>query len=191
MASESKELATTRRRNLKHGEELGTRLIAAAQTVERHEITRYGAPVACAKRLGLSVATDIIQEMWVFTSISNDCSPCKPKSGEGDPPTDAGRNTEADFWGERRPNETHASTTDPHARRKGAGKEAKLCFLGHALMENRSGLVVGACLTRADGHAERAAALALIEPYADRPRTITLGLTKPLTPRTLSTSCRP
>lgn len=93
---------------------------------------------------------------------------------------DGGRNTEADFRGEKRSNETHASTTDPDARlyRKGAGKEAKLCFLGHALMENRSGLVVGACLTRADGHAERVAALALIEPYADRPRAITLGADK-------------
>ncbi len=77
----------------------------------------------------------------------------KPKDGTGEPPTDGGRNTEANFRGEKRSNETHASTTDPDARlyRKGAGKEAKLCFLGHALMENRSGLVVSACLTRAEG----------------------------------------
>src|SRR4051812_493993 len=104
----------------------------------------------------------------------------KPKDGAGDPPMDGGRNTEADFRGEKRSNQTHASTTDPDARlyRKGAGKEAKLCFLGHALMENRSGLVVDACLTRADGHAERTAALALIEPYADRSRAITLGADK-------------
>ena len=104
----------------------------------------------------------------------------KPKDGSGDPPADGGRNADADFRGERRSNATHASTTDPDARlyRKGAGKEAKLCFLGHALMENRSGLVVGACLTPADGHAERIAALALIEPYADRPRPITLGADK-------------
>src|SRR5215211_182790 len=62
--------------------------------------------------------------------------------------------------------------------RKGMGKEAKLCFMGHALMENQSGLVVGACLTPADGQAERLAALALIEPFADRPRAITLGADK-------------
>jgi hypothetical protein len=49
---------------------------------------------------------------------------------------------------------------------------AKLCFMGHALLENRSGLMLGACLTRADGQAERVAALALIEPFADRPRSI-------------------
>ena len=71
----------------------------------------------------------------------------------------------------------HASTTDPEARlyRKGPGKEAKLCFMGHALVENRNGLVVDACLTEANGHAERIAALHMIEPRADRPRPITLG----------------
>ena len=101
----------------------------------------------------------------------------KPKDGGDAPPTGGGRNAEADFHGHRRSNETHASTTDPDARlyRKGNGKEAKLCFIGHALMENRSGLLVEACLTRADGHAERVAALAMIEPNAERPRPITLG----------------
>ena len=104
---------------------------------------------------------------------------CKPKDGSGEPPA-GGRNPDADFRGEKRSNETHASMTDPAAKlyRKGTGKEAKLCFMGHALMENRSGLVVGTCLTRADGQAEREAALALIEPYADRPRAITLGADK-------------
>ena len=81
---------------------------------------------------------------------------------------------------ERRSNETHASTTDPQARlyRKGDGMEAKLCFMGHALMENRNGLIVDACVTQADGHAERIAALAMIEPLADRPNRITLGADK-------------
>ena len=97
--------------------------------------------------------------------------------GSDEPPAAGGRNGEADFHGEERSNETHASTTDPDARlyKKGPGKEAKLCFIGHGLMENRSGLLVDACLTEADGHAERVAALAMIEPYADRPRPITLG----------------
>jgi len=102
----------------------------------------------------------------------------KPRDGGGDdPPAGSGRNAEADFHGERRSNATHASTTDPDARlyRKGPGKEAKLCFIGHGLMENRSGLLVDACLTEADGHAERVAALHMIEPRADRPRPITLG----------------
>ncbi len=56
--------------------------------------------------------------------------------------------------------------------------EAKLAFLGHALMENRSGLIVDACLTPANGHAERVAALAMIEPRADRPVALTLGADK-------------
>lgn len=53
--------------------------------------------------------------------------------------------------------------------------EARLAFLDHALVENRSGLFVDACLTKVCGHAERVAALAMIEPHADRPRLITLG----------------
>jgi len=105
----------------------------------------------------------------------------KPKDGSDEPPADrGGRNRETDFHGEKRSNDTHASTTDPEARlyRKGPGKEAKLCFMGHALMENRNGLVVDACLTLADGHAERIAALHMIEPRADRPNAITLGADK-------------
>jgi transposase len=92
----------------------------------------------------------------------------------------ADRNAEVNFHGQKRSNETHASRTDPEARlyRKGPGKEARLCFMGHALMENRSGLIVDACLTEASGHAERVAALAMIEPRADRPGRITLGADK-------------
>jgi transposase len=100
----------------------------------------------------------------------------RPKDGSG-PPPEAGRNGEQDFRGQKRSNDTHASATDPDARlhRKGPGKEAKLCFMGHALMENRCGLVVGAVATRASGHAERLAALHLVEPHAARPRGVTLG----------------
>jgi transposase len=103
----------------------------------------------------------------------------RPKDGSDEPPA-PGRNGERDFHGEPRSNETHASTTDPDARllRKSAGQEAKLCFMGHALMENRNGLVVDARLTRADGHAERIAALAMIEPHGDRPQRITLAADK-------------
>ncbi|MDP3406907.1 MULTISPECIES: IS5 family transposase [Bosea] len=105
----------------------------------------------------------------------------RPKDGPAEPPARAGgRNAEADFHGQKRSNDTHASTTDPDARlyKKGKGKEAKLCFMGHGLMENRHGLLVDACLTFADGHAERVAALHMIEPLADRPRRITLGADK-------------
>lgn len=70
------------------------------------------------------------------------------------------RTSGVDFRGETRSNATHASTTDPDARlcRKLPGTGAMLCFIGHALMENRSGLIVQGDLTLADGHAERRAA---------------------------------
>ncbi len=95
------------------------------------------------------------------------------------PPPDAGRN-EQDFHGQTRSNDTHASTTDGDARlyKKGQGKEAKLCFMGHALMENRSYSIVGAVATRASGHAERLAAQHLIEPHAERTQRITLAADK-------------
>jgi len=87
----------------------------------------------------------------------------RPKDG-GDGDAGCGRNGERDFHGETRSNATHESTTDPQARlyRKGAGRESKLCYMGHALMENRNGLVVGGTLTQASGTAEREAALAMI-----------------------------
>ena len=105
----------------------------------------------------------------------------RPKDSSDEPPsTGGGRNREVDFHGRKRSNETHASTSDPEARlyRKGEGQEAKLCFMGHGLMENRHGLLVDACVTQANGHAERLAALHLIEPRADRPQAITLGADK-------------
>ncbi len=106
----------------------------------------------------------------------------RPKAGSGDtpPPASGGRNADVDFKGQKRSNDTHESTTDPEARlyRKGRGMESKLCFIGHALMENRSGLVVDTRLTLADGHAERVAALSMIEARADRPTAITVGADK-------------
>lgn len=89
----------------------------------------------------------------------------RPKDGERqDPPGDGGRNPEVDFKGETRKNDTHRSTTDPDCRllKKGKGKESKLYFMGHALMENRNGLVVDSRLTLATGTAEREAALEMV-----------------------------
>jgi len=102
----------------------------------------------------------------------------RPKDGSGAPPT-PGRNGERDFHGEKRSNETHASTTDPDARlyRKANGQPAKLCHLGHVVMENRSGLVVAASLTPATGTAEREAAVAMVEAL-DGDQRITLGADK-------------
>ena len=92
----------------------------------------------------------------------------RPKDGSGEPPA-PGRNGERDFKKEQRTNETHASTTDPDARlfRKGDGQESKLGYLGHALMENRNGLVVEAQATLASGTAEREAATAMTQKLAE------------------------
>lgn len=87
------------------------------------------------------------------------------------PPPDDPGNPTVDFHGERRSNATHASTTDPDARlyRKGKGREAKLCYMGHAVMENRNGLVVQAKATIATGTAEPEAAVDLVERLAAEP----------------------
>lgn len=95
---------------------------------------------------------------------------------DGDGP---GRNAERSFHGEQRSNDTHESTTDPDAKlyKEGHGQAAKLCFMGHALMENRNGLAVGGLITAATGRAEREAALALVDQRKGSGR-ITLGADK-------------
>ena len=104
--------------------------------------------------------------------------------GDDNDPQGPGRNAERGFHKEKRSNETHRSTTDPQARlyRKGDGQPARLCYMGHALMENRNGLVVGGGVTQATGTAEREAALALVDARPDRSRgsrrRITLGADK-------------
>ena len=97
----------------------------------------------------------------------------KPPSGNGRRRR-GGRNMERDFHGEKRRNDTHCSTTDPDARlfRKAAGKEAKLCYMGHLMMENRNSLIVDARLTEANGSAERATALDMIENNVGRGSTV-------------------
>src|SRR4051795_6196700 len=107
----------------------------------------------------------------------------RPKDGSGVPPG-PGRNGERDFRGEKRSNETHASTTDPDARlfKKAAGQASRLCHMGHALMENRNGLVVDATLTTATGTAEREAAIAMVEDLPEAGGTPP-GAAKPPTPR--------
>jgi hypothetical protein len=99
----------------------------------------------------------------------------RPKDGSGEPPG-PGRNGERDFHGEARSNETHASSTDPDARlyKKAKGQAAKLCHMGHVLIENRSGLVVDAKTTLATGTAEREAAVAMIGAIPGQHR-ITVG----------------
>lgn len=100
------------------------------------------------------------------------------KDGTDQPPG-PGRNGERDFHNEKRSNKTHASTTDPDARlaRKGTGKEARLSYHGHLLMENRNGLIVDARLTAATGTAEPEAALDMLGEVPGGQR-ITVGADK-------------
>ena len=104
----------------------------------------------------------------------------RPKD-EGKPPTEGEKNPSIDFHGQTRSNDTHQSTTDSESllAKKGSGKEAKLCFAGHVLMENRNGLVVDAVLTQATGTAERDAALSMLANVPGQHR-ITLGADKNL-----------
>jgi transposase len=86
------------------------------------------------------------------------------EDGGEEPPAGGGRNPDVDWRGERRGNESHRSSTDPEARlaRKGDGREARLCYAGHTLTENRNGLIVDLELTQASGTAEREAGLRLL-----------------------------
>ena len=94
-------------------------------------------------------------------------------AAESDPPEDPGNPT-VNFHGERRRNDTHQSTTDPEAMlyRKGKGKEAKLAYLGHVLLDNRQGRVANVCATHATGTAERDAAGLLLEASASPGSTV-------------------
>jgi len=113
----------------------------------------------------------------------------RPK--EGGVTGTGGKNPGVSFHGEHRTNTTHESTTDPEARlaKKGAGKEAKLCFAGHVLMENRTGLVVDVVVTRATGTAERETALDMLERVPGSQR-ITVGADKGYDTRDFVTACR-
>ena len=94
----------------------------------------------------------------------------RPRDEE--PPTAGGSNPTVDFHGQRRTNDTHQSTTDPDARlyKKACGREARLGYLGHVLMEHRSGLIVRATVTPADGYGERDAALVMVQQVPGRQR---------------------
>jgi transposase len=110
-----------------------------------------------------------------------------------DEPPAPGRNGERDFHGETRSNDTHASTTDPDAKlyRKSANTAAKLCFIGHALAENRYGLIVKADATTASSTAERAAALDMIERHSPgSERRLTLAADKAYDTKGFVGECR-
>ena len=94
-------------------------------------------------------------------------------------PNDADKDDDgSNFHGQKRKNDTHASTSDPDAKlyRKAAGREARLSYMGHAIMENRNGLAIAGTVSQADGTAERRASEALLKRKARRGgRRITVG----------------
>jgi len=100
----------------------------------------------------------------------------KPKDGSDNGP---GKGDGSNFHGQKRKNDTHQSTSDPDARlyRKAAGREARLCYLGHVVMENRNGLAVAGTVTRANGTAERRASERMLKSQAKQ-RKITVGADK-------------
>lgn len=104
----------------------------------------------------------------------------KNKSDQGQTPPDDPGNPTVDFHGEKRSNQTHQSTTDAEARlcKKGKGKEAKLGYAGHVLMENRNGLAVDATVTSATGTAEREAGVEFANEIGGGGRTATMGADK-------------
>jgi len=114
----------------------------------------------------------------------------KDGSDRTTPPDDPGNPT-VDFHKEKRSNATHESTTDPEARlyKKTKGSEAKLCYLGHLLMENRNGLAMSTLVTQANGMAERAAAEVLIQEVRT-PGPITVGADKHYDTREFVETCR-
>lgn len=107
------------------------------------------------------------------------------------PPNDPG-NPSVDFHGEKRSNDTHESTTDPDAKlaRKGLGKEAKLSYSAHALIENRNGLLIALRMDEADGRAERRNALEMLDENLPGNWQVTVGADKGYDTRDFVAGCR-
>jgi len=116
----------------------------------------------------------------------------KGEAPGGKPPPDDPGNPSVDFHGEKRSNETHESKTDPEAKlaRKGKGKEAKLAYSQHALMENRNGLLVELQIASATGTAERDTAIAMLDDYLPGTSRITLGGDKGYDTRDFIAKCQ-
>jgi transposase len=158
-----------------------------------HDVARefFGRIVAQAQGLGLMsdehfTVDGTLIEAWASLKSF------KPKdASNANPPDDPGNPT-VDFHGERRSNATHESTTDPEARlaKKGAGKEAKLCYSGNALMENRNGLLIDFQIVEANGTAERSTAIQMLDQNLPGTKRITLGADKAYDTAGFVTTCR-
>ena len=156
-----------------------------------HDIAdRFFAAVVRDARLRRYVSSDHFSVDGTLLEAWASHKSFKPKDGPPDTPT--GRNTEVDFRGAPRSNDTHASTTDPEARlyRKSNNTGARLCFMGHLLMEHRNALIVDAELSAADGHAERRTALDMLDRLPGRQRRRTLAADKAYDTADFIADCR-
>lgn len=117
--------------------------------------------------------------------------PKDEKPEDREPPDDPGNPT-VNFHGQKRSNKTHESTTDPEAKlaKKGKGKEAKLSFAQHLLMENRNGLVADIRLTEADGYAEVEAAISMLDENFPREKKVTVAADKNYDTKAFVNDCR-
>jgi transposase len=148
------------------------------QRLLTHEVAdRFFAQVVAQARLRRYLSSDHFSVDGTLLEAWASHKSFKPKDRPPDePPPGQGRNAESNFHGEKRSNETHASSTDPESRlyRKSMAAPAKLCFMGHLLMEHRNSLLVDMELTGADGYAERDAAVEMLDrlPARKRRRTV-------------------
>lgn len=160
-----------------------------------HDVARkfFAAVVAEARAAGLMSAEHFtvdgtLIEAWASLKSFR---PKGEKPTDRDPPDDPGNPT-VDFHGEKRSNATHESTTDPESRlaRKGHGKEARLCFSAHALMENRNGMLVDFRVDEANGTAERTVALEMLHDNVLREGSITVAGDKGYDTKEFVADCR-
>lgn len=158
----------------------------------KHEVARefLGAVIGEARRRKL-LSEDHFTVDGTLLEAWASLKSFRPKDGSGATPSGGEKNPEVNFHGEKRRNATHQSTTDSQAMlaRKGRGKEAKLSFMGHVLMENRNGLIVDTSLTQATGTAEREAALNMLR-YKRKSKRVTVGGDKNYDTKDFVTKCR-
>src|SRR5471032_277942 len=166
---------------------------SAAVGAQRGEPLFFGIIVEQARTAGLmsdehfTVDGTLIEAWASLKSFQR-----KGEEPGGKPPPDDPGNPSVDFHGEKRSNETHESKTDPEAKlaRKGKGKEAKLAYSQHALMENRNGLLVELQIASATGTAERDTAIAMLDDYLPGTSRITLGGDKGYDTRDFIAKCQ-
>jgi len=139
------------------------------QRLEDHGLTKAFFEAVVTEALTHGLCSDHFSVDGTLIESMASAKSFRPKDSQDDQPQDGNgfkpRNTEVDFHGQKRTNETHASRTDPEAKlyRKSPGQEAKLSHMGHVLSENRHGLIINITSTHAGGTAERTAALTMLD----------------------------